>query len=170
MQLLKLKLLKGGEKGLEATLLQHFLIEEVNYEVTQNIVSAVPVNESLMLAMRKLVPHLCYLTELLDPSIVEPHFDTEEFYQRWEFSRYLVRSFSVGGQDHNGITLSGGKTLQSGKIFGFNSPFIGYDEEKGYDYMGALQVALSEIEQQVISYTKGAHAGKTQLTLNLNFN
>jgi hypothetical protein len=113
MQLLKLKLIKDGVGGMEATLLKTIELEEEKYEITQHIVSTVPVHEQLTLAVRRLVPHLCYLTEQIDPKRVEPNFDTDEFFQHFEFSRYLVRSFSVGGQDHNGITLSGGKIATS---------------------------------------------------------
>lgn len=84
-----------------------------------------------------------------------------------KISNIHVRSFSIGGfGDSEGITLSGYKTLPSGKVLNFNSPFIKFeDETDGYKYSIELQHVKDIVSDEVILYLDGKIAPNAQLDL-----
>lgn len=84
---------------------------------------------------------------------------------------FYIHSYSIGGKDDNGVTISGHKILANGKAFNFNTPFTLFDEENdeqttGYKFADHLIKVIDEIEVEVRACLNGTKkSGAVQGTL-----
>lgn len=106
------------------------------------------VTNDLIDSFAKLIPHLAFLTE--QKEAVGEKLDTLP-----DISKILeVTGYSRGGQDESsGVTLTGKRILQSGKILNLNSPFTQFENEnEQYEYQFELEQALETCEYEVNEY------------------
>jgi hypothetical protein len=111
------------------------------------------VHPDLLRYLAHLVPHLCLLTEQLtetpdywpdDASEFPAHFDT-----------YSVTGFSMG-RGQAGVTLTGQRELQGGKVLNLTSPYTAFEDENAtYAYPGQLEVAVLDAIAEVEAALRG---------------
>lgn len=75
---------------------------------------------------------------------------------------FTVTSFSLNDSKKNGegVILTGHKTLSSGKILGFNSPIIRFNDESenAYPHIEELEAAIEMCKDEAAQYLNGAYA------------
>ena len=106
------------------------------------------VTNDLIDAFAKLIPHLAFLTEQKEAS-------GEKLDTLPDISKILeVTGYTRGGQDESaGVTLTGKRILQSGKVLNLNSPFTQLqNENEQYEYQFELEQALETCEYEVHEY------------------
>lgn len=89
-----------------------------------------------------------------------------ELSEQPENANMEVIGYSIGGSgESEGVTISGSRTLSSGKKLNLNSPFEKY-EDSDYGAISELINQLQVIEAEVHAYLfEGKHAPKAQLEM-----
>lgn len=103
-------------------------------------------HNDLVQAFHKLIPHIAFLSEL--PEVFGKLLEDVP-----TVASITVQSFSIGGEDeHEGISLSGTRTLSTGKSQILNTPFYKWEDEQPYEYMSELGEVMAEIKHEVEEY------------------
>lgn len=117
-------------------------------------------HEDFHAAMNALAPHLLVLTEWADhPDAIDENL----------LRKITVTSISFGGSDeHAGVTITGQKKLETGKIFNMNSPFMKFGEafdehNPGYPYSGVVDELCSSIQKEAEAFMQGKRKPDPQL-------
>jgi hypothetical protein len=76
--------------------------------------------------------------------------DLQDFNPEQHLKDFKVNSFSIGGNDDSeGVTLSGCREFESGKVLNLNTPFTKYVEDEDYlfslDLAGDIHSCISEV-------------------------
>ena len=83
---------------------------------------------------------------------------------------FRVTSYSIGGDDDDqGVTLTGVKTVPSGKTVTINTPFTRFNEaeESKYKHMDEVQEQIKTINSEVVKYLGGKVASDPQIKMDL---
>lgn len=103
-------------------------------------------HNDLVQAFQKLIPHIAFLSEI--PEVTDKLLEDVQ-----TIESITVQSFSIGGEDeHEGISISGTRTLSTGKSQILNTPFYKWEDEQPYDYMNELGEVVAEIKHEVEHY------------------
>jgi len=98
-------------------------------------------------AFKKLVFHLAFICDLHEAKNLTP----DDFKPEFDLTKFKVTSFSIGGNDDSsGVTITGQKELEGGKILNLNSPFQMYEDEfylYGSDLAADIHACVFEVEQ-----------------------
>lgn len=131
----KVKVTKG--RTLEVTLLEH-LPDQTDREVIMKCDQLA--HDDLVGAFDKLKIHLVKICDLYEGNDLDP----EAFNPEVHLKMFRVTSFSIGGNDDGeGVTLSGQKEFDSGKILNLNTPFTKYNDELDpYAFANDLSLAI----------------------------
>lgn len=84
---------------------------------------------------------------------------------------FNVSGFTVVGEDDDeGVILTAQKTLKTGKIVGFNTPTIRFNDasDNAYPHLDELATCVTECKTQLRKYLNGEHAEDPQLKMELN--
>jgi hypothetical protein len=136
--------------------------------------SNAPIHDDLANAFKALVPHFAGICEELEDAII-----SKAIYQKDDLSYldnlednenplkyYSVKGFSIGGSgDDEGVTISGNKKLQSGKLVNFNTPFTKFFDFDNYSYCSELRNALDNLRSEVYDYLEGKQAPPRQQSI-----
>ena len=108
----------------------------------------------------KLRKHLAKLCDLREGDILKE--ENFEMFNAEDLSNLFVSSFTVSGDDENeGVVISGGKKLSSGKIINLNTPFTRFtDEVDPYLFENDLYVDIQACIYEIEEYLKGKFAVK----------
>lgn len=103
-------------------------------------------HSDLVQAFRKLIPHIAFLSEI-------PEVTGKVLEDIHDVASLTVQSFSIGGEDeHEGISISGIRTLSTGKIQVLNTPFYKWEDDQPYEYMNELGEVVAEVKHEVEQY------------------
>lgn len=140
IKILKVKLIKGGEK-LELGIKESGTVQANDYKECTN-----PVHPDLSKAVQALAVHLAILCDFIEP---KQSSDTDEI------EKFTVTGYSIGGKEgEEGVIITGMRKTKSGQKYSINSPFTRFDatEESRYILMNDLQSKLDTIEAEVREY------------------
>ena len=121
--------------------------------------------QSLITAFDKLAIHAALCGEFINPVKNIDKADPE-----------LIKDFKVTGfslseskKNGDGVILTGHKTLSSGKILGFNTPTIHFedDSENAYPHMGKLVSCIETCKDEIRAYLNCEYAEDPQTKLAL---
>lgn len=138
---------------------------------TVNVSSDAIIHDDMRAKFKQLVPHLAYICEEIDPAKNELEDAMDDINSlldgsklKGKLSYYKVTAFKLSGSgDGEGVTITGQKKLQSGKVVNFNTPFIRWEDE--YEFIHELRVAITECQEEITQYMDGKKAPDTQLAL-----
>lgn len=98
-----------------------------------------------------------------------------------QVAKYGVSGFVIGGEDANGVTLIGHKTLEDGKVINLISPFSKYEDYKnGQELSLAIESCIYEVEQYLfegkcaednqmkIPFDESFEEGESKTTFSIN--
>ena len=140
--------LKGG-LFLEASYKKD-LDDHSSKEITES--SNKPVHDDLKNAFKGLNKHLPILCDYQTMKKVKDGVFEEADHESEWVKAFSVTGFSIGGEaDHEGVTLTGRKTLENDKIVNLNTPFTKWVDED-YKFAGELSLAISSCIFEVKEY------------------
>lgn len=118
------------------------LVEKLTDGSARNIVLKCDqlAHDDLVATFDKLKVHMVKICDLYEGRDIFPEtFDAEN-----DLKKFKVTSFSIGGNDDNtGVTLTGQKRFDSGKVLNLNTPFTQYyDEVDPYEFASELSLAI----------------------------
>jgi hypothetical protein len=118
-----------------------------------------PPHPDLTNAIKKLTVHAILLGEFLPVSKIKSLEDIEED----TLNGFHVSGFTIN-KDDEGVTLSAQKQLKSGKMMGFNTPFVvfGDDSENAYKFTKELEIAVAECRDEFEAYLGGKFKDDSQ--------
>lgn len=133
-----------------------------NNSATVEVTEKLPyiVHPDLTTTFIKLRKHLAKLCDLREGDILKE--DNFEEFPAEELSNLFVTSFTVSGDDESeGVVITGGKKLVSGKIINLNTPFTRFtDEVDPYLFESDLFVDIQGCIYEIEEYLKGKFAVK----------
>lgn len=118
------------------------------------------VHPDLVSTFVRLRKHLAKLCDLREGDVLnESNF---EKFSAEELPNLFVSSFTIAGDDENeGVVITGGKKLSSGKIINLNTPFTRFtDESDPYLFESDLFVDIQGCIYEVEEYLAGKFAVK----------
>lgn len=121
------------------------------------------IHDDMRRAFRQLVPHLAYICELV-PKNKQLDIAMDDIQRLSDGSplfgdlvNYKVTAFKVSGTgDAQGVTITGQKKLDSGKILNLNTPFLKWEDE--YAYIQELRIAIGSCQSEILQYMEGKFA------------
>lgn len=145
-QIIKAKITKTHT--LEVELIE---ILDDNTERTATMKCDQLVHEDMNKAFAKLKLHLVKICDLYEDSGITPDkFNPEE-----QLTKFKITSFAIGGEgEHEGVSISGQKELDGGKILNLNSPFTKYsNDDYGYgrELASEIQACVFEVEEYLFN-------------------
>ena len=115
----------------------------------------------LVNAFNMMRAHLAIITDMPEAIGLSLHDldDKEDLIEKFK-----VSSFSIGGSgESEGVTLSGGKKLNGGKILNLSTPFTKFDDENDpYEYHYELKSLIDHACDEVNEYLDGKIAPNAQ--------
>lgn len=124
-----------------------------------------PVHQDLKQAFENLAVHLAVMAGHLSAKSVKDIKNVKPEI----VEGFHVRSFSIGGgDDAQGVVISGHKILSDGKAANFNTPFYRFEESEQtrYVFMDDLQEKLDRLDKEMRAYIDGSKRGaNAQLSL-----
>lgn len=132
--------------------------------------SDAPIHDDLRTAFNALIPHFAFICEEITENVCREQINNYE--QGIVYSdplanplkKYTVKGFSIGGSgDSEGVTISGNKMLESGKIISFNTPFMKWSDE--YSFANELINSVDLLKSEVYEYLEGKQAPKAQQSM-----
>lgn len=158
MQITKVKLIKGGDSGLEISTVK----TELNKSTTKaNEEHSAPVHVDLKGAMKAIAIHFGILSDYIKVKDVK----NIERYDTKLIEDFVVTGFSVkGDEEDRGVVITGMKKKANGKFIIINTPFTRFIEAEGseYVYIEQLQDRINEVEREVKAYLGGKVAPDPQ--------
>lgn len=161
MQITKVKLIKGGDNGIEISTVKL----EANKSTTKaNEEHSAAVHVDFKAAMTSLAIHFGLLSDYLKPSQVKniDKYDVELI------KDFTVTGFSIKGDaEDKGFVLTGYKKKSNGKTITVNTPFTRFVEAEGseYQFIEHLEARINEAEREVKEYLGGKVAPDPQGSL-----
>lgn len=142
VKILKVKLVKGGEK-LELVLKESDKVKSKDNKECEN-----PVHPDLSNAVQALAVHLAILTDFIEP---KQSNDAEEL------EKFTVTGYSVKDKlGVEGVVITGMRRTKTGQKYSINSPFTRYDtdasDDEGYILMNDLLDKIDTIDSEVRKY------------------
>ena len=135
-----------------------FVEKTESYENKISTSSDAPIHEDLRSAFATLVPHFALLTEEVTKS--EVHAAIQNGHETECLEKFTVSGFTFGGNgDTEGVVISGYKSLESGKVVNFNTPFQVFEDDD-YDYSEELVKSVVHLKNEVFEYMEGKQAPK----------
>lgn len=134
-------------------------------------------HRDLQYAFARLVPHLLFSTEFIDPSIAIPtsvddksFFDKFHFEDDKRFEEVHVTGVQMYGKDSlDGVQLFGHKETSKGDFVKFKSPLIYLDrsDPNHYPLLVILDSQIETLIHEVDEYINGKTIPKSQLELEI---
>lgn len=118
------------------------LVEKLTDGSARNIVLKCDqlAHDDLVATFDKLKIHLVKICDLYEGRDIDP----ESFNPEKDLGKFKVTSFSIGGNDDSlGVTLTGQKRFDSGKVLNLNTPFTPYNDEiDPYEFAAELSLSI----------------------------
>lgn len=154
--ILKGKVLKGDKVIIEYQKLDGVENKPADCSETHSA----PPHPDLTKAISKLTVHAILLGEFVQASKIKKLEDVEADV----VSAFHVSGFSVSNKDVEGVMLSAQKTLKSGKMMGFNTPLVLFDDdsENAYKFTKELDIAVAECRDEFQKYLGGKFKDDSQ--------
>ncbi len=132
--------------------------DDIENKITTS--SDAPIHEDLRGAFGRLVPHFALMTEEVN------EFDVDGVIRQDEeaecLAKFEVTGVTIAGTgDSEGVVISGYKTLESGKVVNFNTPFQKFEDE--YQYSEELYNAVAMVRTEVYEYMEGKQAPRKEV-------
>ncbi|PRY51499.1 hypothetical protein B0I27_10784 [Arcticibacter pallidicorallinus] len=117
-------------------------------------------HNDLVQSFQRLIPHIAFMCEV--PEVLNLTLDQVDHVES-----ISVSSFTIGGEDeHEGISISGVRTLSTGKTQVLNTPFYKWEDDQPYEYMNELGEIVANIKHEVEEYLfRKKKAPKRQLEM-----
>lgn len=131
--------------------------------------SDAPIHDDLREAFSYLVPHFAFICEEIKETECKNRLDNpkEELPEEHILLKYRVQGFTISGQgDSEGVTISGTKRLESGKILPLNTPFLKFEDGNEHCFMPELIEAIDNLKSEVYEYLEGKQAPSRQEEMN----
>lgn len=140
-------------------------------EGTQNEISTssnAPIHPDLEEKFNALAPHFAFLTEEITKTEAKTIIEKgDEDALEELLKKFRVTGLSIsdsGGEE--GVVITGNKTLETGKVVNFNTPFTKYyDDMDGYEYGEQLSEVVDALKSEVLEYMDGKQAQSNQLEM-----
>jgi hypothetical protein len=131
--------------------------------------SDAPMHDDLRNAFNMLIPHFAGICEEVEPEIVAKAINNGQALFFLDdinnpLSNFEVKGFSIGN-DNDGVTISGNKQLQSGKVVNFNTPFTKFEDFDNYSFCTELKKAVDNLRSEVYDYLEGKQAPPKQQSI-----
>jgi hypothetical protein len=126
--------------------------------------SDAPIHIDLQNAFNRLTTHFAFICEEISEDLARTsisNFDTDIDLSENPLKKFKVNGFTIGGSgDSEGVVISGNKSLESGKVVNFNTPFIKWEDD--YLFSSELTDAMDILKSEVYEYLEGKQAPKLQ--------
>lgn len=141
-----------------------------NTKFTHNTSGDAPIHEDLREAFENLTPHFAFICEEISESICRQAINDIDkgVIQDAETNplrKYGVTGFTLG-KDSEGVTISGSKSLESGKSINFPTPFMKWDDID-YPFMQELIESIDLLKSEVYEYIEGKRAPIKHQTIDM---
>lgn len=137
-------------------------IEGVENKITTS--SDAPIHSDLVNAFNALIPHFAFICEEISEDVARVAIKTGFENEDSPLKRFSVGGFSIGGSgDSEGVTISGSKSLESGKVVNFNTPFLKWEDD--YIFSAELIRSVDILKSEVYEYLEGKQAPKLQTSM-----
>jgi hypothetical protein len=134
--------------------------------------SDAPIHIDLQNAFNRLTPHFAFICEEISEDLARNsilNFDTDFDLSEDALKKFKVNGFTIGGSgDSEGVVISGNKSLESGKVVNFNTPFIKWEDD--YLFSSELTTAMDILKSEVYEYLEGKQAPKLQIAITFESN
>lgn len=120
-----------------------------------------PVHSDLLAKFDALIPHLLFVTEIIDDKKIKAKNDTLEEFEHPLLKHFAVTSVELDG-DRDGIKLTGHRKLRGKRIFPMNPPVIKFQGTGKYEYRFGddAELCWKDLEFEVWQYLNGVKRGK----------
>lgn len=137
---------------------------------THNTSSDAPIHDDLREAFANLTPHFAFICEEINESVCRQAINDIQKGIVHDLGmdplhKYDVSGFTLG-KDSEGVTISGNKSLESGKSININTPFVKWDEID-YPFMQELIEAVDLLKSEVYEYIEGKRAPIKHQTIDM---
>jgi hypothetical protein len=133
--------------------------------------SDAPIHDDLRNAFSALIPHFAFICEEIKESDCQDRINNpdDELPEEHILLKYKTHGFTISGQgDSEGVTISGTKRLESGKVLSLNTPFLKFEDYNDYSFMGELREAIDNLKSEVYEYLEGKQAPPKQQAMDLD--
>ena len=141
-----------------------------NAKFTHSSSGDAPIHEDLREAFQNLIPHFAFICEEINESVCRQAINDIEkgVIQDSEtdpLRKYNVSGFTLG-KDSEGVTISGSKSLESGKSVNINTPFTAWDDTD-YPFISELMESVDLLKDEVYQYIEGKRAPIKHQTIDM---
>jgi len=137
---------------------------------THNSSGDAPIHDDLREAFQNLIPHFAFICEEINESTCRQSINDIKKGVIQDPETDPLRKFDVSGfalgKDSEGVTISGSKSLESGKSININTPFIKWDDDT-YPFMTELLEAVDLLKSEVYEYIEGKRAPVKHQTIDM---
>lgn len=137
---------------------------------SHNSSSDAPIHDDLREAFQNLIPHFAFICEEINESVCRQAINDIKKGIVYDLGmdplyKYDVTGFTLG-KDSEGVTISGNKSLESGKSININTPFIKW-EDVDYPFMKELLESVDLLKSEVYEYIEGKRAPIKHQTIDM---
>lgn len=141
-----------------------------NAKFTHSSSGDAPIHDDLREAFQSLIPHFAFICEEINEAVCRQaiHDIRKGIIHDAEtdpLRKYNVIGFTLG-KDSEGVTISGSKSLESGKTININTPFTAWDDTD-YPFMVDLLESVDVLKSEVYEYIEGKRAPIKHQTIDM---
>ena len=132
-----------------------------NTKFSHNSSGDAPIHDDLREAFQNLIPHFAFICEEITESVCRQAINdikkgVEIDSETDPLRKYDVNGFTLG-KESEGVTISGTKSLESGKSININTPFIKWDDNDN-PFIHELIEDVDFLKSEVYEYIEGKRA------------
>jgi N12 class adenine-specific DNA methylase len=137
---------------------------------SHNSSSDAPIHDDLKEAFQNLIPHFAFICEEINDNVCRQAINDMKKGVEYDLGmdplyKYDVTGFTLG-KDSEGVTISGNKSLESGKSININTPFVKWDDAD-YQFMAELIETVDLLKSEVYEYIEGKRAPIKHQTIDM---
>ncbi|MBC7749568.1 MAG: hypothetical protein H7Z76_13510 [Methylotenera sp.] len=141
-----------------------------NAKFTHSSSGDAPIHDDLREAFQNLIPHFAFICEEITESVCRQAINdikkgVAQDSETDPLRKYDVAGFTLG-KDSEGVTISGNKSLESGKSININTPFQQWDDTD-YPFMAELLESIDLLKSEVYEYIEGKRAPIKHQTIDM---
>lgn len=129
-----------------------------------------PPAKTFVKAMNGLIIHMAAILELIDVSAIKDiKKPTKEISEALAHLCVTGFTYIAPGTDKEGVVISGNSKVSSGKVWGFNTFTIRFNDqsENAYQFMDDLKSAIKLVQDEAVKYLNGNFGPEAQQKLDL---
>lgn len=141
-----------------------------NAKFTHSSSGDAPIHDDLRESFQNLIPHFAFICEEINEAVCRQAINDIKKGIIHDFETDPLRKYDVSGftlgKDSEGVTISGSKSLESGKSININTPFTQWDDIE-YPFMSELLAAVDLLKSEVYEYIEGKRAPIIHQTIDM---